>query len=75
MSKSSSKRVTNQHRRQQQQPAEADDPYDEYVYYQYAPKTAADGGYEYLPEGEEYEERGEEQYYEDNNHSAPLQRT
>ena len=74
MSNSSSRRVAGQ-QQQDDQSAPGDEQYDDYVYYPYYPKAAADGRYEYVQEGEEYEQPMEE-YQEEPYDAVPaLQRS
>lgn len=71
-----SKRAGSQHR---QQSAPQDDDYDEYVYYQYHPKSRPEGGYEYVqePHGSERNDQQHPVQYHDertSNNNAPIPR-
>jgi hypothetical protein len=76
----SSKRAGSQQRQQQQQQQSIpeDDGYDEYLSYQYYPKPAPGGGYEYVQEQQKPQEydQASEQYYDERvpNNAAPMQR-
>ena len=75
MSNPSSRRAAGQQQQQEDQSAPGDEQYDDYVYYPYYPKAAADGRYEYVQEGEE-DEQPMEEYQEESYDSVPaLQRS